>query len=166
MTPNQIRISTRVRFGTVRDARGEQGRGIAALRDVLASRGDRYLLLVDAGTELSDRWAERMLVDSEWATNVCAVYEPGRTLFSLSRIPLDIQPPVEAASVDAALGTMFDQLQPRARHRARTAGVGVLRLPSAVRRSVSSSSRKATRVSVARHSRAFTPGISASIIMP
>lgn len=115
LTPNQIRISTRVRFGTVRDARGEQGRGIAALRDVLASRGDRYLLLVDASTELSDRWAERMLVDSEWATNVCAVYEPGRTLLSLSRIPLDVQPPVEAASVDAALGTMFDQLQSRAR---------------------------------------------------
>ncbi len=113
--PNQIRISTRVRFGSIRDARGEQGRGIAALRDALASRGDRYLLLVDAGAELSDHWAERLLVASEWATNVCAVSEPGRTLLSLSRIPLDIQPPAEAAGVDAALDVMFEQAQLRAR---------------------------------------------------
>jgi GT2 family glycosyltransferase len=115
LTPNQIRISSRVRLGTVRDARGEQGRGIAALRDALASRGDRYILLVDARAELSDRWVERMLVGSEWATNVCAVSEPGRTLLSLSRIPLDIQPPADAMSVDAALDVMFDQLQRRAR---------------------------------------------------
>ncbi len=113
--PNQIRISTRVRFGTIRDARGEHGRGLAALRDALASRGDRYVLLLDARTELSDRWAERMLVAGEWATNVCAVSEPGLTLLSLARIPLDVQPPAEATSVGAALDVMFEQVQRRAR---------------------------------------------------
>lgn len=115
LTPNQIRISSHVRLANVRDARGEQSRGIAALQDALASRGDRYIVLVDARTELSDRWLERMLVGSEWATDVCAVSEPGRTLLSLSRIPLDIQPPAEATSVDAALDVMFDQVQRRAR---------------------------------------------------
>ncbi|MGH7714507.1 MAG: glycosyltransferase family 2 protein, partial [Vulcanimicrobiaceae bacterium] len=47
--------------------------------------------------------------------NVCAVSESERTLLSLARIPLDVQPRLNAATVEAALDGMFDELQRRGR---------------------------------------------------
>lgn len=110
-----VRASTRVRTNNVSDARGAASRGLAALRGALHARSDRYLVLLEASHEPEGLWLERMLVESERAANVCAVREPGRTLLSLSRIPLDVQPSGSAQSVDDAIDQVLRGAQDRAR---------------------------------------------------
>ena len=130
LTPAAIRASTRVRLSAVRDARGPAERGVKALRDVLQSRADRYLVTIDATAACDERWLERMLMDVEWAANVGAVAEAQKTLLSLSRIPLDIQPAGDASSVTIAVDGLLAEIQRRSRivrGRAGAAAVNVTR---------------------------------------
>ncbi|MBV8601297.1 MAG: hypothetical protein JO359_07010, partial [Candidatus Eremiobacteraeota bacterium] len=90
LQPAKVRASTRVRLASVRDVRAEGAE--TYLASLLASRSDRYLALVEASALMDDRWLERMLVELEFAANVAAVREDGRTLLALARIPLDVQP--------------------------------------------------------------------------
>lgn len=108
LSPSAVRASTRVRIQSV-------SHGFAALRDALRERSDRYVVALDASGQLDDRWLERMLMEAERAVNVCAVCEAGRTLLSLSRIPLDVQPSPSVQDVGEALDEVLLAAQARAR---------------------------------------------------
>ncbi|MBV8074725.1 MAG: glycosyltransferase family 2 protein, partial [Candidatus Eremiobacteraeota bacterium] len=103
LAPAKLRTTTRVRLASVRDLRAPGAAG-TYLASVLGSRSDRYLALVDAAAPLDEDWLERLLVELEWAANVCAVREDGRMLVALARLPLDVQTSPEASpaqSLDA-----------------------------------------------------------------
>ncbi|MBV8222064.1 MAG: hypothetical protein JO293_01775, partial [Candidatus Eremiobacteraeota bacterium] len=123
-TPSLLRERTHVRLSAVRDLRGEPAGALSALGSALRRRSDRYIVLVDAARKIDQRWLERMLLEAEWAANVCAVREPGRTLLSLGRIPLDITVPERVANVDEAVEHLIAGALGRARI-VRGASIGV-----------------------------------------
>ncbi|HTX02623.1 MAG TPA: hypothetical protein VMD07_02995 [Candidatus Acidoferrales bacterium] len=115
LTPNSVRISTRVRLASIRDGRAGEAEALDLLRNALRTRADRYVVLLRADAGLDARWLERMIVEVESTANLCGVSDAGRTLLSLSKIPLDVQPPPDATQVDPAIEQILENVQRRSR---------------------------------------------------
>jgi GT2 family glycosyltransferase len=115
LSPNSVRLSTRVRLAAIRDGRADESEAVGLLRNALQTRSDRYIVLLRADAQLDSRWLERMIVEVESTANMCGVSEPGRTLLSLSKIPLDVQPAPDLSHMDPAIKQVLEGAQRRSR---------------------------------------------------
>jgi len=115
LTPNSVRISTRVRLASIRDGRASEAEALDLLRNALRTRSDRYLVLLRADAALDARWLERMIVEVEAAANLCGVSNAGCTFLSLSNIPLDIQPSPDETEIEPAIEQVLDDVAARSR---------------------------------------------------
>ncbi|MGH7328117.1 MAG: glycosyltransferase family 2 protein, partial [Polyangiaceae bacterium] len=111
-TASRIHGTTRVPGVRVRDARGDAVCGVDVLREALQTRSERYLALVDASTPLPEGWLEEMLVMLESRPHQAGLRREKRTLLALSRIPLDVQPPPHAASVEDVVEILLARRKP------------------------------------------------------
>jgi GT2 family glycosyltransferase len=107
VSANAVRGTTRSPGVSVRDARGADVHGLEALRAAFRKRSDRYVAVVDAAQHPAPGWLERMVVDLESRPNAPGIRRGGCAVLAPARIPLDTQPPAEAASMAEALERLF-----------------------------------------------------------
>ncbi len=111
LTAKQTRSLVRAQRVSVTDARGDEARGVQALRDALRTRADGYLAVLHAAATPPEGWLERALSEVESRPYLRGVREEGRTLLVPSRIPLERNPSPHVTSMPEALDAL---LSPRA----------------------------------------------------
>lgn len=110
-TPKHIRDIVKAQRVSVDDARGEESRCLQVLRDLLQSRSDRYVALLNAAAPPAEGWLERALIQIESRPLLRGVREGYNAVLALPRIPLDANPSPQAASISEAVDAL---LSPRA----------------------------------------------------
>ena len=120
-----LRNATRIKPARIEDVRGDNAAARAALERILRGRSDSYLAVVDASTPLDKLWLERLLIELEWASNVCAVRHEGLALLALGRIPLDLQLPVGISNPLEAIDALIDAARGRGKKMRRLDGASV-----------------------------------------
>ncbi|MGH7329567.1 MAG: hypothetical protein ACREJX_14575, partial [Polyangiaceae bacterium] len=109
LTPKHVRATTRAQRVSVMDARGSGADGMNAFREALHTRSDRYVALLDAATTVEEGWLERLLVDLESRPGLRGIRKNGTAAIALSRIPLDMSPSSDVASVPQALDAILSR---------------------------------------------------------
>jgi GT2 family glycosyltransferase len=111
-TPSIIRSATNLPRVRVRDARGEESTGLAAMRESLRMRSESYVAFVSARDALDESRLARMLVELEANPKLRGIREEGSAVVALARLPLDLAPPENVSSVSEAVDVLLAYRKP------------------------------------------------------